>query len=72
MPNIVETETWSTIARSGSPIPPPAGDNVTPAFTSGYGPLKPSSEKEQKRMQDELLLGIGAHVGTAGSKPVSG
>ncbi|RSL68837.1 hypothetical protein CEP53_002439 [Fusarium sp. AF-6] len=72
MPNLVETETWSTVARSGSPRPPPAGYNVTPTFTSDYGPLKPSSEKEQKRMQDELLLGIGAHIGTAGSKPVSG
>ncbi|RSL43249.1 hypothetical protein CEP54_015157 [Fusarium duplospermum] len=72
MPNLVEADTWSTVARSGSPRPPPNGDNVTPPSTSGSGPVKPSSEEEQKRMQDELLFGIGAHIGTEGPKPASG
>ncbi|RYC82059.1 hypothetical protein BFJ63_vAg15043 [Fusarium oxysporum f. sp. narcissi] len=65
MPEPAEAKTWSTGARSGSPRPPP------PTIPSHPGRFS-VKEGEEKRMQEELLFGVGAQFGSGKSKPVSG
>lgn len=69
---ISEPETWSTVARSGSPRPAPSGDAAPSSATVGDSGKPGVSEEEKRRIQDELLVGVGARLGSGEPRSASG